>query len=144
MTVIQKAKPFLAWLNLVVYLFLSFGGFNELVFCHDTDGQVNFEKAINGICSDAWESRQLSHLKEGTKTITQQGCVDEPVRASITRLTNDFSLKADISQEAVLQHSEPFFGYGNRLSITTSGLLPKPPPVPPAIHRFLEPVVLII
>jgi hypothetical protein len=138
----------MAWIGLIVFLAMGFTSLQGMVLCFEPDGRVSLESAIGGLCSDSFEKEQQvqkasSPDKERLQAAHCQRCVDVPI--SFASSENE-PQKLQISQYSVdmqMVTEAPAISVGY-LATATQQQLPNPPPLRPALHRFLSTVVLLI
>lgn len=140
-----KIKYFSVWIGIIAYLVLSIGGFQEMVLCHEKDGTVSLELAVNGVCSDALEGLQASASQPITSfiEIDCKQCFDQPLSMLGLAPSDSINPTPTYIMQDIVTPALPIFAVGHLIT-ATSQLLPQPPPRMPEIHRFLSPVILLI
>jgi hypothetical protein len=144
----NRIKRVVGLFALLSFLLITLSNFQGMVLCFENDGRVTLESAIGGICSDSFESAQQVQQVAASKTPTWQGlnckrCFDLPISMESADHQNpEMKVFQGPVQMPLIAEAPPIpVGY---LATVTENLLPQPPPLRPAIHRFLNTVVLLI
>lgn len=127
---------------------LGLANLQGVVLCIEPDGQVSFESSIGGLCSEALQEASQVHDsafqgKEVLQASHCRSCIDVPLSLISdkhqTQTLQDFQGSVDIPMLA----EAPTINVGY-LATATQQQLPQPPPLRPAIHRFLSTIILLI
>lgn len=136
-----KVRCFTAWIGLVAYLVIGLSVTPDMVLCLENDGHISLETSINGVCRDSFglEETQAETI---SPTLSCNHCVDIPLHIESALPTPIQQTPFVFLQDTNIPEATNFaVGY---LATATETILPKPPPVQPAIHRLLNTVVLLI
>ena len=144
-----KAKQLIAWIGLMALLLMGFANLQGMVLCFEPDGRVSLENAVGGICSDSFQA--VTHLQSPVASSGEaslQGlhckkCVDVPISIESTE-HQDQQIQTDqgpVQMPMIAETASISIGY---LATATEHQMPQPPPLRPAIHRFLGTIILLI
>jgi hypothetical protein len=142
-----KARYWAAWIGLLTFLLMGFANLQGMVLCFEPDGSITLENAIGGACSDAFQGHQSFQVKVsekvGLQTAHCKRCVDIPIGLEAKEHEEQGLRAFQSSVDIPLPAQSPAIQAGY-LATATRQQLPQPPPLPPALHRFLGTIVLLI
>lgn len=145
----NRIKRVVGLFALLSFLLITLSNIQGMVLCFEKDGRVVLEPAIGGICSDSFEDAQRGQqIADSSKTLAWQGlnckrCFDLPVsiESADHQKSEMAAFQGPIQMPFLVEALPVPVGY---LATATENLLPQPPPLRPARHRFLSTVVLLI
>lgn len=149
MKLLGQAKRFIAWMGLVALLLLGVSSFDGMVLCIESDGRVSLENAIGGICNDSFQdiqriqSQAVSSKEAQLQAAHCKRCVDLPISIDSAEHQDQKLQTHQGPVQMPLMAETPSIPIGY-LATATENQMPQPPPLRPAIHRFLNTVVLLI